>query len=46
MGIKIFDNIDDFFGFVENYDGELTLKIHCMVYDKVGNLIAQLIKDK
>ena len=41
--VKTFNNIHDFYHFIQWYDGELTLKPHFEVYDG-DKLIARLIK--
>ena len=46
METKIFDNAQDFYHFIQHYNGELTLKVHNMAYDNNGNLVAKLIKNK
>lgn len=46
METRIFYNAQDFYHFVQWYQGELTLKVHNKAYDKDGNLIAVLIKNK
>jgi len=42
--IKIFDNFKDFFKFVQNYEGELTLKRHLEAYEQ-DKLVAKIINN-
>jgi len=42
--IKIFDNSEDFFRFVQNYEGELTLKRHLEAYEQ-DKLVAKIINN-
>lgn len=45
METKIFYNYHDFHHLVQNYNGELILRVHNMDYDSQNNLIAKLIKE-